>query len=83
MDVLCRERLIVHEQKVDIFGIVDNEGLVAGRHEMPSLLIGTVSDLNRGTWISFYFQRQVLRLMFRQPEKQAVSVAASFSSTTQ
>lgn len=57
MDVLCRERLIVHEQKVDISGIVDNEGLMAGRHEMPSFFIGTVSDLIRGTCISFYLQR--------------------------
>ena len=32
MYVLCRERLVVHEQKVDIPRVVDDESLVAGRH---------------------------------------------------
>lgn len=52
MYLLCRERLVVHKQKVDISGVVDNEGFVAGRHQMSSFLIGTVSDLKHGTSIS-------------------------------
>lgn len=46
MYVLGGESLVVHEQKVDISGIVDNKGFVAGGHQMPGFLVGTVPYLN-------------------------------------
>ena len=54
MYVLCRKRLVVHEQKVDISGVVDDESLMAGRHQMPGFFIGTVSYLNHGASISLH-----------------------------
>lgn len=50
---------------------------------MSGFLIGTVPDLKRGTSISFYVQQYKLRPLFRQPEKQEISVPASLSSITQ
>ena len=52
MYVLCRERLVVHQKKVNISGIMNDECFMAGRHQMPSFLIGTVSDLNHNDPIS-------------------------------
>jgi hypothetical protein len=45
IDVLCGVGLVVHEEHVHVVDVVDEERLVAGRHHVASLLIGTVSDL--------------------------------------
>lgn len=56
MYVLCRERLVVHKQKVNVSRIMDHESFVTGRHHMPGFLVRTVSDLNHGTSISLHLQ---------------------------
>ena len=35
----------MHEQKLNVLGVVDEEGLVAGGHHVAGLLVGTVTDL--------------------------------------
>ena len=45
MHVLCGEGGVVHEEKVNIGDVVDNESLVAGGHHVAGLLVGTVTDL--------------------------------------
>ena len=45
MYVLGGESLVMHKQKVDISGIVDNKGFVARGHQMPGFLVGAVSYL--------------------------------------
>lgn len=35
----------MHEEHIDVRGILDKERLVAARHHVASLLVGTVSDL--------------------------------------
>jgi hypothetical protein len=42
---LCGEGLVVHEEEVDVTGVVDEEGLVAGGHHVAGLLVGTVANL--------------------------------------
>ena len=37
--------LVVHEEKVEVAGVVDEEGLVAGRHHVAGLLVAAVADL--------------------------------------
>ena len=39
MDVLCGEGLVVHKEKVDIAGVVDEKGLVAGGHHVAGLSV--------------------------------------------
>ena len=55
--VLCRERLVVHQKKVNISGIMNDECFVAGRHQMPSFFVGTVSDLNYSNSMSLDLQQ--------------------------
>lgn len=38
---------VVHEEEVDVTGVLDEEGLVAGGHHVLGLLVATVSDLYR------------------------------------
>lgn len=45
MHVLCGEGGVVHEEKVNIGDVVDNESLVAGGHHVAGLLVATVADL--------------------------------------
>lgn len=45
MNELCGEGLVVHEEEVDITGVVDKEGLVAGGHHVAGLLVGTIANL--------------------------------------
>ncbi len=45
MHVLCGEGGVVHEEKVNIGDVVDNESLVAGWHHVAGLPVGAVSDL--------------------------------------
>ena len=47
MHVLCGEGGVVHEEKVNIGDVVDNESLVAGGHHVAGLPVGAVSDLCR------------------------------------
>ena len=79
MYVLCRERLVVHQKKVNISGIMNDERFVAGRHQMPSFLVRTVSDLNHSdsTSLSLHLQQRWWS------EKQARSVLACSTSVTQ
>jgi hypothetical protein len=35
----------VHEQQLDVLGVVDEESLVAGGHHVLGLLVATVTDL--------------------------------------
>lgn len=37
--------LVVHEEEVHVADVVDEEGLVAGRHHVAGLLVAAVSDL--------------------------------------
>jgi hypothetical protein len=37
----------VHEEEVDVAGVVDDERLVATGHEVAGLLVGSVTDLRR------------------------------------
>jgi len=43
--VLGGEGLVVHEEEVDIAGVVDEEGFVAGGHHVSGLSVGSESDL--------------------------------------
>ena len=55
--VLCRERLVVHQKKVNISGIMNDECFVAGRHQMPGFFVRTVSDLNHSDSMSLDLQQ--------------------------
>jgi hypothetical protein len=35
----------VHEEEVEVAGVVDEESLVAGGHHVAGLLVGTVANL--------------------------------------
>ena len=37
--------LVVHEEKVEVAGVVDEESLVAGRHHVAGLPVAAVADL--------------------------------------
>jgi hypothetical protein len=37
--------LVVHEEEVEVAGVVDEESLVAGGHHVAGLLVGTVANL--------------------------------------
>jgi hypothetical protein len=43
--VLCGEGTVVHEEEIYVAGVVDEEGLVAGGHEMACLLVGAITNL--------------------------------------
>jgi len=45
LDVLCGKSSVVHEEKVYVARVVDEEGLMAGGHEMACLLVGAVTNL--------------------------------------
>ena len=38
----------MHEEEVNIAGVVDEEGFVAGRHEVTGFSVGAVADLGVG-----------------------------------
>lgn len=46
MDILSGVGAVVHEQKLNVPGVVDEEGLVARGHHVLGLLVGAVSDLS-------------------------------------
>jgi len=43
--VLGREGAVVHKEELDVLGVADKEGLVAGRHHVAGLLVGAEADL--------------------------------------
>ena len=45
VDILSGVGLVVHEEKVQVAGVVDEESLVAGRHHVAGLDVATVADL--------------------------------------
>jgi hypothetical protein len=49
VDSLCSVGEVVHEEEVDVARVLDEEGLVAGGHQMAGLLVGTVTDLEAST----------------------------------
>ena len=44
-DVLCGKSLVVHEEEVDISGIVDQKSFVARGHHVAGLLVGSKANL--------------------------------------
>ena len=42
--------LVVHEKKVEVAGVVDEESLVAGRHHVAGLPVAAVTDLDAGPY---------------------------------
>jgi hypothetical protein len=44
-DSLGRVSLVVHEEELEVAGVVDEEGLVAGGHHVAGLLVVAVADL--------------------------------------
>ena len=47
-NVLSSEGAVVHEEELDVLGVVDEESLVAGGHHVAGLLVGTVTDGGHG-----------------------------------
>ena len=44
--LLCGVGSVVHQQKLKILGVVDEESLVAGGHHVASLLVGAITNLS-------------------------------------
>lgn len=44
-NLLCGEGLVVHEEKLDVGCVVDEESLVSGWHHVAGLLVGTETNL--------------------------------------
>jgi hypothetical protein len=44
-DVLCGVGLVVHQEELDIVGVLNEEGLVARGHHVAGLLVGAIADL--------------------------------------
>ena len=44
-NVLSSVGAVVHEKKLDVLGVVDEESLVAGGHHVAGLLVGAIADL--------------------------------------
>lgn len=45
--ILSSVGAVVHEQELNVLGVLDEEGLVAGRSQVAGLLVGTVTNLCR------------------------------------
>lgn len=43
----------MHEEELDVTGVLDEEGLVAGGHHVLGLLVATISDLYRRNTLVF------------------------------
>lgn len=48
VDVLSGVGAVVHQQELNILGVVDEESLVAGGHHVLGLLVGSVADGGHG-----------------------------------
>lgn len=46
VNVLGSEGLVMHEEKVNITDVVDEEGLVSGWHHVAGLLVGSKTNLS-------------------------------------
>jgi len=64
-NVLGGVGLVVHEEEVEVTGVVDEESLVAGWHQVASLPVRTVSDLSRIHEYCGFFLPFFLRTAFR------------------
>lgn len=64
-DILCGKRPAVHEEKFDIAGVVDKEGLVAGRHHVACLSVGSVTNLQRSLSVLFLWPVRTLEPSIR------------------
>ena len=51
-NILGSERAVVHQEQFNIVGVLDEERLVARRHHVAGLLVGTVSNLNPSKYSS-------------------------------
>lgn len=47
MNVLGSVGSVVHHQQLNVLGVADEEGLVAGGHHVTGLLVGTIANLRR------------------------------------
>lgn len=47
-NVLSSEGAVVHEEELNVLGVVDEESLVAGGHHVAGLLVGTETDGGHG-----------------------------------
>lgn len=45
MYILGGKGLVVHEEKFDVLGVLDEESLVAVGHKVTGLLVGAVTNL--------------------------------------
>lgn len=45
INVLSGKGLVVHQKKLDVLDVADEEGLVAGGHHVLGLLVGAIADL--------------------------------------
>jgi hypothetical protein len=59
----------VHEQQLNVLSVVDEESLVAGRHHVAGLLVGTETDLIKIVPVSAF--------MFRSCHRDPLSVSLS------
>lgn len=58
-NILSSVGAVVHEQKLNVLGVVDEESLVAGRHHMPGLLVATIADLfpTKSAFVELHIKR--------------------------
>ena len=59
----------MHEEKVELGSVVDEESLVAGRHHVTGLLVGTVTDLDKETSVSVL----LFLCLFRKSDPASIS----------
>lgn len=45
VDILSSVGAVVHQEELNVLGVVDEEGLVAGGHHVAGLLVAAVADL--------------------------------------
>lgn len=45
VDILGSVGAVVHQEELNVLGVVDEEGLVAGGHHVAGLLVAAVADL--------------------------------------
>lgn len=75
LDVLSGVGLVVHEEEIQVAGVVDEESLVAGRHHVAGLDVATVADLCSQSLLALF---SLLLPLFSQGP-----MSRSFSSMSQ
>ena len=58
--------LVVHEEEVEVTGVVDEESLVAGGHHVAGLLVAAVANLSENS-TSATSSRKFSTALFRRP----------------